>query len=298
MDWNWFFSSLAQATAAIAGIFAAFIITKIINLQSEFKRKEARMKKLLVDSDNYRDALKNRKWKWYCGAKTELALKKVDDLLEHGKMHSPEELLRKAKFPKFVPREDLLRQISDRIEQFNASKAASDLEVYTKLAEPGDEAKSAEDDTRDVLKNEKIEIDAAILKTRRHSRRAKLHLDEIDLDRDEFKLIKNSIIVAGLLFIFGIVLPLSFLRISNGTNEMLNFSDWLYSLLSIKGALLLVVTAIFLYILAIFWRVSQRMKFRDQDIAALRNDSILTTYSPYLAIRADNKNKVIVLSKS
>ena len=44
MDWNWFFSSLAQATAAVAGIFAAFIITKIINLQSEFKRKDARMK--------------------------------------------------------------------------------------------------------------------------------------------------------------------------------------------------------------------------------------------------------------
>src|SRR5258706_12907502 len=102
MDWNWFFSSLAQATAAIAGIFAAFIITKIINLQSEFKRKEAKMKALRVSSENYRDALKNRRWKWYCGVKTELALKKIDHLLERGARGTPDEFLRKVKFPKFI----------------------------------------------------------------------------------------------------------------------------------------------------------------------------------------------------
>ncbi|MCH7733340.1 MAG: hypothetical protein IIB44_12675 [Candidatus Marinimicrobia bacterium] len=33
-DWNWFFSALAQSAAAIVGIFAAFIITKIVNNQS------------------------------------------------------------------------------------------------------------------------------------------------------------------------------------------------------------------------------------------------------------------------
>ena len=36
LDWNWFFSAIAQSTAAITGIFSAFIITKIINNQSNF----------------------------------------------------------------------------------------------------------------------------------------------------------------------------------------------------------------------------------------------------------------------
>ena len=31
MDWNWFFSSFAQSSAAIVGIFGAFLITKILN---------------------------------------------------------------------------------------------------------------------------------------------------------------------------------------------------------------------------------------------------------------------------
>ena len=113
----------------------------------------------------------------------------------------------------------------------------------------------------------------------------------IKFDHDEFRLVQNSIIVAGLLFIFGIAMPLSFLRVSNGTNEMLSLSEWLSSLWSVKGFFLFIVTAIFLYILAIFWRVSQRMEFKAEDIARLRNDTDEANYSTYLAVRADNKHK-------
>jgi len=35
-DWNWFFSSLSQSSAAIVGIFGAFIITKILSNNSNF----------------------------------------------------------------------------------------------------------------------------------------------------------------------------------------------------------------------------------------------------------------------
>lgn len=291
MDWNWFFSSLAQATAAVTGIFAAFIITKIINLQSEFKRKEAKMKELLVISENHRDALRNCRWKWYCGVKMDRALKKLDALLEDGWSETPDEALRKVKFPKFISHDELIPEIENRIASFNAARIPTDEEIYTQLVEVEDDAEPAEDDTRDKLKEEKARIDAIILKTRRHIRSTKLHLDEIGVDRDEFKLVQNSIIVAGLLFIFGVALPLSFLRVSNGTNEMMGVSDWLISLLSLKGGLLLVVTGIFLYILAIFWRVSRRMEFKTEDITALRNDTILTSYSPYLAVKAENKKK-------
>ncbi len=178
------------------------------------------MKDLRVNSENYRDALKNLRWKWYCGAKTELALKKIDHLLEDEMSGTPEEFLRKVKFPKFISREDVLLQIADRIESFSAARTGSDEEIYTQLAEPEETVPSDDDDMRDVLKNEKEQIDALILKTRRHIRRTRLHLEDIGLDHDEFRLIQNSIIVAGLLFIFGVALPLSFLRVSNGTNEM------------------------------------------------------------------------------
>lgn len=60
LDWNWFFSSLAQSVAALVGVFAAFIITKIINNQAEFQRKNLRLRELLSISAKYRDALSGR----------------------------------------------------------------------------------------------------------------------------------------------------------------------------------------------------------------------------------------------
>ena len=291
MDWNWFFSSLAQATAAVTGIFAAFIITKIINLQSEFKRKEAKMKELLVLSENHRDALKDRRWKWYCGVKMDIALTKLDALLESSEIIEPDEALQKIKFPAYIAQEEVVKAIRERIDAYYAAKVPADEEVYTQLVETENDPPPAAAENRDEMRVEKEQIKAAIRKTRRHIRQTRLHLSEIGGERDEARLVQNSIIVAGLLFIFGVALPLSFLRVSNGENDMLDLTGWLMSLLSIKGVLLLVVTAIFLYILMIFWRVSRRLEFSSEDIAVLRNATTLTTYSPYLAVKAENKKR-------
>lgn len=56
MDWNWFFSSLAQSVAALVGVFSAFVITKIVNNQSEFSSKVARTQELLDKSLKYKEA--------------------------------------------------------------------------------------------------------------------------------------------------------------------------------------------------------------------------------------------------
>jgi len=49
----------------LVGIFAAFIITKIINNQTEFQRKNSRLRELLTLSAKYRDALLNRSFDWF-----------------------------------------------------------------------------------------------------------------------------------------------------------------------------------------------------------------------------------------
>lgn len=50
MDWNWFLSSFAQSTAAIVGLFGAFVITKIINNEKEYKTHSAKSQYLLNQS--------------------------------------------------------------------------------------------------------------------------------------------------------------------------------------------------------------------------------------------------------
>ena len=51
MDYNWFLSATAQSTAAIVGIFSAFIITKIINNQKIYKNNLDLFVKLENESD-------------------------------------------------------------------------------------------------------------------------------------------------------------------------------------------------------------------------------------------------------
>ncbi len=79
IDWNWFFSSLAQSVAALVGIFAAFIITKIISNQSEFQRKNSRLRELLSVSAKYRDALSYRSFDWYNEHTLNDALNELED---------------------------------------------------------------------------------------------------------------------------------------------------------------------------------------------------------------------------
>lgn len=99
VDWNWFFSSLAQSVAALVGIFAAFIITKIINNQGEFQRKNARMKELLSVSAKFRDALSDRSFDWFNERRLEYALERLESTAGDEEFKNPKEYYEEFNFP-------------------------------------------------------------------------------------------------------------------------------------------------------------------------------------------------------
>jgi hypothetical protein len=84
MDWNWFFSSLAQSVAALVGVFSAFIITKIVNNQSEFSSKIARTQELLNMSSKYKEAASLRYLDWFNEHRMKDAMEDLTDLLKKG----------------------------------------------------------------------------------------------------------------------------------------------------------------------------------------------------------------------
>jgi hypothetical protein len=51
MDYNWFFSSLAQSAAAIVGILGGFTITKILSNQAVFSQNKKQLKELKIQVD-------------------------------------------------------------------------------------------------------------------------------------------------------------------------------------------------------------------------------------------------------
>src|SRR5207253_241572 len=123
-DWNWFFSSLAQSVAALVGIFAAFIITKIINNQAEFQRKSTRLRELLSVTAKYRDALLDRSFDWYCERRLEYALERIEWVEPNDDFKTAEEYYAEFNFPQFLPRSEVLKQIEEKVAKEKAKRNA------------------------------------------------------------------------------------------------------------------------------------------------------------------------------
>lgn len=64
-DWNVFYSSLAQSTAAFVGLLGAFIITKIINNEQQFNENKILIEDCIVTANNLKMRLKDRYFNWY-----------------------------------------------------------------------------------------------------------------------------------------------------------------------------------------------------------------------------------------
>ncbi len=65
MDWNWFFSSFSQSAAALIGIIAAFIISKILNISEKVSHLTSQFLLLTIDFFHIKNKLSIRKFEWY-----------------------------------------------------------------------------------------------------------------------------------------------------------------------------------------------------------------------------------------
>ncbi len=105
MDWNWFYSSSAQSAAAIVGIFAAFIITKIVNNQSDFSNKKGQARRLISNSIRLEDEANTRYFHWYSERTMERALDKLEERLkEDSETLAPRQYYNDIEFPEFIER--------------------------------------------------------------------------------------------------------------------------------------------------------------------------------------------------
>ncbi len=301
MDWNWFFSSLAQSVAAIVGIFAAFIITKVINSQSEFSRKSSRIKELLSISERYSESLKNRSFQWYCERKLENDLDDLKDVIENSEdTLSAEEYYEKASFPIYIQREEVLNKIGAVIQQHSTPRGNTShnspyipipIEITRIRAEN-------ERRLRDSLKKEGSELTSLIIDVKQHTRLVSLHLSEIENNPESSKLIRYSIIGAIILFFIGVMYPLTFLPVNTANPVSWSFCDFMYNLFSPKGLILFLVSATFTSMLVVFWRVNEKLKYPIEDVNKLKTVSKVENYSKYLKIMNDNINEYIEWRKN
>lgn len=119
-DWNVFYSSLAQSTAAFVGLLGAFIITKIINNEQQFNENKILIEDCIVTANNLKMRLKDRYFNWYNTRIREKAFEKMEDNSYDVKnilYKSPEIIYNEYKFSEFDQKSEVLVAIKEQQEK-------------------------------------------------------------------------------------------------------------------------------------------------------------------------------------
>jgi len=285
MDWNWFFSSVAQSFAALVGIFAAFVITKVVSNQSDYTGKLARGRELAARSQELVERLKGRSFKWYSDRELESLLDTVESQARGGRDDgeaSPSAIYRKYQFPMFVPRSKVLSQIELR------------LAIAKEPERPGPygiDRFMVKANLSRQLEAEGEKIDELVIEARHASRVVAQWLADVEGDPEKSPLIRFSIWAALLLFYGGVIYPLSFLPLKIGEIPEISLAGFWPTLPSLRGGLLAFPAALFTGICAVFLKINAGLRYPGALLGELGRFAFVENYSPYLKIMAENERE-------
>lgn len=301
MDWNWFFSSLAQSTAAIVGIFGAFIFTKIIGNEAEYHRKRSKFKELVNRAVRLEDEADNRYFSWY---NQQVEIDEIDRLikrLDEPNLLTPEEYIAELNFSPYVPVDEVLALIRSKLEEetrLQESPPPSNS-MNPLMAMPVDLSRTQMDITRSQmrmslraqLEAEREAIERLRVEVDDHIRSSRRFLEEVKNNPESSSAISKSIVAALLLFFVGVVYPLSFMPIPIGAHPALSFSfeSFFTILLSLRGILLLSVSTIFSGVMLAFFILNKKLKYPPDDLKELEHLLSIDSYSSYFAIQDENR---------
>ncbi|MEB6634237.1 hypothetical protein [Kluyvera cryocrescens] len=278
MDWNVFFSTVSQTSGAIVGIFSAFLITKIISNQSDFSRMKERVSLLVNKSKALSLEADSRYFGWYNRRRRERELDKLKNMFdEDNEFLSGEEYYEKLDFSPFELRDDVLvyirNAIEERIEE-NKKRQTDFYGVMNSFRTP-----------LNILGNDVQEefelIDALKVKILANINDIIYVHNEIVNEKYGKNLITISIIASSLLFVLGVIYPLSFIPKVIGEDINITFMAFFDVLFSIKGFFLSLLSIVFLSLMLAFLYINVTLRFESDVISELEGYMNISVYSVY-----------------
>jgi hypothetical protein len=319
MDWNWFFSSIAQSAAAIVGIFGAFIITKVLSNQVLFGEKTVRFRSLQSDASRLVDSANNLAFPWYIRLNKERQLENAVDLLKENDDLTPDELYAKLDFPIFLPRGDAIQvlqglkdqraRLKEALRQRRIEEAQQRAERQERLRLAGmgglttgfEGSAHAYMEAPDMshlralshphaqLSKERDAMDALEVEIRHHMRTITDFLQTTSSNPESSPAIAWALVMVAALFLVGVVYPLSFLPTPSTWTPAVEFSGFWARLFSLRGLLLTAISVIFLAALTMFAVMNRRLRYAPEKVQALQAFTHVATYSPYYAVAEENE---------
>ncbi len=308
MDWNWFFSAVSQSTAAIVGIFAAFVITKIVNNKQKFDDKSIAISEHLNDSAKLKGQLGSRYFDWYnerTRDRDDLQLEsEVRDLFFKHKKSDPGFYYAELNLSVFEDQKPVLKLISEvisywqeelekepkpRTRQERKSPAGHDFAPDPSLFVRRDPelARIRAENRREVEREREI-IDGILLQVDYQSNKNQILLNQVSGNPESSRLVNFSIVSILILFYVGVIYPLSFLPLDANLPPRLSIGSFFDILLSLRGVLLSAISIVFNVIVAVFFITNLKLKYDQESKENLRKLTEPRNYSEYIVRKEEN----------
>ncbi|MFQ1897339.1 hypothetical protein ACK36K_08405 [Aeromonas veronii] len=303
MDWNVFFSTISQTSGAIVGIFAAFLITKIISNQSDFSKLKNDATHNLIDSKTAKSEAEARFFQWFNERVREREISNIEndfldkineDIWNEEIIHTPNEYISKYNFSPFDDYHEIMGAVNKKITELSsklerereAAKAMmqSKTSYYAHLLNTQIyQAMPSHYEISQELTNEREQIDQLVIKVERQARKNEALAVELSCGVDSINLVTNSILAVLVLFFSGVIYPLSFLPWEAGSEISLSLSAFWDILFSLKGFMLVLISMIFSGLMIVFLFINNRLRHSAEVISELSLYSDISNYSPYLS---------------
>ncbi|HGX9038125.1 TPA: hypothetical protein ACJIPK_000030 [Escherichia coli] len=277
MDWNVFFSTISQTSGAIVGIFSAFLITKIISNQSDFSRMKERVSFLINKSKALSLEANSRYFDWYNRRTRERELDKLKGMFdESDEFLSAEEYYERLDFSPFELRDDVLVYIRNAIEarKEEEKRKIGYYGIMPTLRMPVSILSNDVQEEFELIDALKVRILANINDI------IYVH-DEIVKEKYGKNLITISIVASSLLFMLGVIYPLSFIPKAIGEDINITFMAFFDVLFSIKGFFLSLLAIVFLSLMLAFLYINITLRFESEVISELEFYMNISAYSEY-----------------
>lgn len=297
MDWNVFFSTVSQTSGAIVGIFAAFLITKIVANQSEYSKNKEKASDFIHKSTALEHEAETRYFEWYNERTTERELGKIDDLYhEIDEILSSKEYYQRLHFSPFQDISETLQFIQNKVDELAEKERVENKRVRSELERLGPgfgvlSQKPMHIPNLSALsvntREEREQIDNLLVRTTMQSNMNHELLVSLRSGSESSSLVSISIMAVILLFFFGVIYPLSFLPLNPGSEISLSLSAFWDILFSLKGLLLSLMSVIFCGLLVVFLYINHKLKHGKEMLAELEKYTFIGNYSVYFKNYSD-----------
>lgn len=319
LDWNWFFSTLSQSTAAIVGIVGAFIIAKIFSNQSVFSEKNNKMNTLIIESQKLLDKIGTIDFAWYNrqsnDAAYRVAASDIASIKEEDESKYNDAVLLKiyerANFSKFSEKGPILDNLREEVENHCSSLLEKRLREERRQEEQERRARgelvgfsgisamiggfanplntrtsvlSSSDIATTpwvAINKERDLITECFLEAKHHARVVGDFVESVKGNPESPPQITWSLAFVAFIFIAGVIYPLTFMPSGTPPTHALSLADLLYAFLSVKGALLSLLSLAFMLIVGMFMFTNHSMKYKASKVSQLKTLSDANNYSDY-----------------